>query len=234
MRSLFVLTIFVGLLSLSTSQVSASLIEIMPDGEVSWKVLGVNTQEISITKVGSSDAPDAQASVSLTQEGGRSMLTVVSNGETKMAEITNFNENVVEFKRQQEAEKMSISAVSDGFIITQNNLVTKTLFPIIIDPKSQELSVETPTGKRLLSILPQQAYSGLEKTNIIDRMQGEISLLENEQGQLAYVVSGEKVLDILHITQYPVPVSATVSATSGEVLSIVQPFWLPLVSFLIS
>jgi hypothetical protein len=50
--------------------------------------------------------------------------------------------------------------------------------------------------------------------------------------KLAYEIAGDRIVNLFNIYKYAVPVKVQVSASTGEIISIDQPTWLKVVSFL--
>jgi len=111
--------------------------------------------------------------------------------------------------------------------------VVTTDYPININPKKNEISVQTPSGIRFLSVLPVEAAESILRARVMTRLTGEKTfLLEGERGELVYEMNGEKVLNIFNLLDYPVEVKTKVSVLTGEIVEIDQPTWLRIVSFL--
>jgi len=121
-------------------------------------------------------------------------------------------------------------------LIEEEGTMALTDFPIKIDPKRAELSVATSTGQRILPFLPKEAFEAALRARVISKLKsGEtMQLTEGEQGKLAYQIPGERTLNFLNLFELDIPVSTSVSALTGEILSIDQPAWLRILGFVFS
>lgn len=227
-----------------SSSADASVLTIKADGRLEWKVLSAQTEnELSIpessslvlTKLASSEPTNGQ-DVSLIRNGDQISLVVDSEQGKHELNVTGWKDTLVEVEETPMVTKLAIGIDGDGFSLSQSGIAAKTIFPISVDPGSKKISVETPSGKRFLSILPKDAYLGLVRAKILNRLSGSqgLELTEAGGGDLYYKIHGERVLNLFNIYELPVEVSADVSASTGEVLYIDQPKWLGVLGYFLS
>ena len=108
-------------------------------------------------------------------------------------------------------------------------------YPINIRPRENEFSITTSSGSVFLSVLPFDAVESALRSRFMTRLpEKKILLIEGETGVLAYEVPGEKVFNILNMMEYPISVTARVSFSTGEILSIEGPEWFKVFGFLFS
>ncbi len=230
-RSFLVIFGFLVLFFLSTSPVDASLVVVDSEGKVIWKVLSsqdplaldiAERGEIEIKEV---VAGETSTSIALRKEGEKFFLNDL--------EVTNWNDSLVEIEEREEVKKILIGTQGDKFTIEQNGIIAMTDFPINIRPKENELSVTTDSGAIFLSILPIEAAESALRSRFISRVNKKgIYLSEEEVGVLAYRIEGEKVFNFFNLFEYSVPVTAHVSASTGEILAVKGPEWFKIFSFL--
>jgi len=235
--------LFTLLLLFSPSEVRASLVNVEKDGSVILNVLASESSlaleipkrdSLLVNQTAVSDVPN-HAQISLIEEDGKLQLSVVTDEGLKYLDVTNYKDNVVEIEERSATQKVQIGIVDGKFSIMQNGIIAVTAFPINIDPKNAQISVSAPSGVRYLAILPLEAYQGLLRSKAINKMGvGNMEIKESERGEITYVVPGEKVLNIFRLMDYAVPVSATVSASTGEIISIDEPPWLRVLGFVFS
>lgn len=218
----------------SVNYAHASLVHIALDGKVTVNVLGTEDSVLSIPKkeslqindIAASDVPN-HASVSLSETDGKINLNVATDDGQRNLDVTNYKDNLIEIEERDKAQKVQISLIDGRFSIEQNGVIALTDFPININPKNAEISVTAPSGIRYLAILPDEAYRGLLKAKIISTLGGnKLTISEGEKGELSYVVPGQKVINLFNLFSYPIEVRTTVSASTGEVLSVDEPVWL--------
>lgn len=226
---------------LTSPLVHASLVTIDKEGRVIVKVLSVEDsieleiprREFLEVKNIVAETPDPDAKISLAKEDGRVQLNVSTSSGYKSLDVTNYKDDIVEIEERPAVERLTISILADKFTIEQAGVVAETDYEINIDPQTAGLTLETPTGFRYLSILPRQATEVVLRSRYINRIEGQGKLVISEEGrELLYKVSGERVINLFNIVEYSVPVSARVSASTGEVLSVEQPTWLRVLGFL--
>ncbi len=213
--------------------VFAGLVTIDKNGETIWKVLssqdeislGIKRSSLEVKNVASGVAEDTR--IALKREDGKIYLNEF--------DVTDWQEALVEIEERGEAERAVIGVAGEQFTIEQNGILALTDFPIVIDPKENELALVTPSGSIFLSVLPTEAVESALRSRFINRLpEKKIFLKEEGVGTLAYTVIGEKVLDIFGILEYKIPVTARVSASTGEILGVQGPEWFKIFGFLIS
>jgi hypothetical protein len=215
---------------LFASDTQASLVKIDKNGEVIWQVLSSeDSLALGIAERGKIEVKDiagdsAATNIALKREGDKLFLNV-----------TTWEDSLVEIEERGDVKKVTIGKEGDKFTIEQNGVVAITDFPIIIRPRENELSVTTESGSVFLSVLPIEAAESALRSRFLSQIpEKKMFLVENESGTLAYKISGEKVLNILNMIEYPIPVVADVSVSNGEILAIEGPEWFRIFGFLFS
>jgi hypothetical protein len=240
----FLVTINLTLLFfiLGSSVVEASILSVDKDGEITWKVLSkedsvgldVPTHSyIEVKKVGD-DAFDPKSSIELSRRGDKISLFVLKDNEKRQIDIANPNGDLIEIEERAEIQKINIGIKDDKFSLQQRGFSALTEFPIKIDPATAKLTVETKSGDRFLSILPYQAVEGVLRSRLISRIDDNRLEIIEEERELQYSFSGEKVFNIFDLFEYSIPVSLRVSASTGETISIEGPVWYKIVGFFLS
>ena len=237
-----VATFFIGVLALLVfpSTAFASLLVIDEGGQVVWKVLSEKDSIaleiprhsfIEIKKAARKEA-DEGSRVNLTKTDDKISLVVTSNNETRELDVSGWENDLVEIEQRGEIQKIIVGVVDNKFSLEQKGIKALTDFPIEIDAKTAEFSVKTSTGNRFISVLPFEVVETLLRSKLLNKItNNEIQILEQER-ELQYVVSGEKVINVLGFFQYSVPVSASLSVSTGEILGIEAPIWYKAISFL--
>jgi len=232
-----VIVLFFGF---SVKPANAALLNFTKNGELYWNVLGLeNTVEsaynsaLEVQKIANHLVSGEPIPVVLSNENGHVLLSYGKSPE-KPVDITGYDSEIVEIEGDNSARTVSIAATDNGFIIQQKGIIAETQYPITIDSPRNRLSLNTDTGNRLLSVLPFDAVNQIIRTNIISSvLEAKITLVEKEEGEVAYVVQGEKQIILLNIIALQVPVNVEVSALTGSVIKIDQPLWYSALDFLL-
>ena len=210
----------------------ASLVEINKEGQIIWKVLslqdnlalGVAKNSVEVKSTAEEDL-EADARIALTRADGKVFLNEF--------DVTNWQEDLVEIEERGEVKQATIGVIGEQFAIEQGGITALTDFPITIDPKANALSLTTPSGSIYLAVLPAEAVESALRSRFLNRLPEKRILIKEEGvGILAYTISGEKVVDIFGILEYKIPVTARVSASTGEILKVDGPEWFKIFGFL--
>jgi hypothetical protein len=235
--------VFVLSLTLGVSRASASLVTITQDGEIVVNVLAVDdsitldipqAETFEVTDIAET-VGDENSVVSIEREGGKISMTISSpdTGNRKL-DVTGYEDDLVEIEERERTKVVKLGVVGDRLSIEQRNVVALTSLPINIDPTRKELSLTTSSGRRFVSILPQEAVDSLMRTKLINSYDpdSELEIVEDENGNATYLVEGTKVIDMFNVYDYELDVAAVVSATTGELIGINNPEWLKFFNFL--
>ncbi|MEJ2441553.1 MAG: hypothetical protein P8Y06_01370 [Patescibacteria group bacterium] len=233
--------IFLFFFVFASSVKADTILTINNEGEVIWNVLSSSDsislkmperEDIDITGIAVGETGE-NSKITLAKEGENINLNIASDEGNKTLNVTNWQDDLIEIEERGEAKKLAIRVNDGGFSLEQEGMVVNTNYPINIDPKKNEISVETPSGTRFLSILPIEAAEAILRAKVMTQLTSEqSSLVEGEKGELVYEMNGEKVLNLFNLVDYPVEVKTKVSALTGEIVSIDQPTWLKIISFL--
>lgn len=246
MKSLLVFFIFLFFFLLSaclTPTHAGALLSIAPDGQITWQVLAFsdelnlaipNYSSLEVESLALSSTPSPPTTVYLQKNVDHIELTVESGNVQQAADVTNFSEDIIEIKQTLEPQTVRISAKDGTFSIAQNGVSAQADFPIQVSADRRQISVETASGLKYLAVLPYQAVENALQANLINRLDsaGSVHLSESSSGELEYQISGARVIDVLNIIQHRIPVQASISASTGQVLHVDQPLWFSVLSFL--
>lgn len=201
--------------------VYASLVSVDSQGKVTWQILGYEIGVKSVTN----DLASAGSLILLKRENGK----VVLNG----VDVTSMNDNLVEISARGDTNDVKIAQADGVFDIEENGIKARTVFPLTVDPVKNELSVTTPSGERVISILPYEATLALIRARIMDKVDdNQISLTESGDGKLLYEVDGVRNINLFNIAKVDVKISSNISASNGEILKVDEPQWFRIFGFL--
>jgi hypothetical protein len=170
------------------------------------------------------------------KEGDEIQVKMQKDGKTQVANATDYKDTLVEIEARDDTRKVKILAKDGKFILQESGLDAVTEYPVEIDATEAKIGVKAPSGLRYLEVLPYEAFQTLVKGRALDDIESgdtAVVLTENDAGELHYVIKGEKELD-LKVYKVNVPVTATISATTGKLLTVDAPIWFKVVGFFIS
>lgn len=242
LRPILIIVTVLFFLSHTSFVSAASLVSITNKGEIEWNVLPARDEILAsspepetlrVKNIAQNTNSNESAQVQLRNNAGKVTLTVNDGTNTQEADVTGYADEIIEIEQQTTPARIAILASDGGFLIREQNVTAHTAYPLAIEPEIKRIVVETNSGKHFLGVLPSEALSQVVKGNILDVIgDNDVQITEVEAGELQYAIAGKKTLNILHIFEYEVPVTARVSAIDGQILAVDQPVWLPIASFL--
>lgn len=241
MRKYLVFLVFIILFGASTRTASASLLHFTNGGEIYWNVLGIedsvdNAYEsaLEVKKIADKVVSGQKIPVSISNKDGKVLLSY-GEDDTKPVDITGYKSEIVEIEEKNSPRVISIAATDSGFAIKQRNIIAETTYPITVNSPDNRLTLSTSTGSKFIGVLPYEATDQIIKTNIITSIPNNtVSLVEKEEGELSYVIDGEKSITVLNIFSLQIPIKVEVSATTGTVTDVSKPLWYSVIGFLLA
>lgn len=142
-------------------------------------------------------------------------------------------ENEVEVMDGTEKTKVKIRSGENKFEFEQEGakFSVKSNFPLTVNPTTRELTVTTPAGSKVVTILPQQAVSNMLASGVITAT-NSVDLKTESDGKLSYNIDGEKSKKLLGVFEVAVPKKLVVSAETGQVLIVNQSIFSRILDFL--
>lgn len=218
------------------SEAKASIVNVSKEGEIVWQVLSekdsVLREEKDFDVKETSQNVSKTSNIALKNVEGTPTLVVEDKGIKKEINLKDYSENIVEIQERPNIQKLSINVKDGKFNLIQKDLTVKTDYEIIINPDDAKVSVKTLQGEYYLSVLPFSAVQSLFRGKFLDDLDKENINLTEDQEKLTYVVKGERQVNIFDLYIYQIPVTAYVSASTGEVLKYDAPIWWKTISFL--
>lgn len=150
-----------------------------------------------------------------------------------------------------ESGKIRIRTNLNKFFIAHGLVEAQTAFPLSINTQTNELTVTTSAGPKVVTILPQQAVDNMLARNVIDRIlstlpdpsaspestdeaelgQEKIELAENNN-ELVYELEGESDERLLGLFPVKIHKKVHVSATTGDLVNVDQTLLSRILDFL--
>ncbi len=219
-RFLLSLLLAIGCLFLATDYAHASLVRIDKNKEVIWQVLG------SDLEVKNSASTSGDATITIEKQGEEIFLNDL--------DVTGYQDSLVEIEERPDVREIKIS-IHDGVItLEQEGVKVVTDLPITIDPKKDRFAVATDEGSIFVLVMPYDAAQTAVRSKFLSQVNENGMRLVPVESGLAYRVEGEKVVNIFNFFDYKIPVTAQVSASTGELLMVEGPEWFKIFGFLFS
>lgn len=227
------------------SGVSAKFITVNPDGAILYSVLSASdtdkslvleipkSDEIQVKEV-AKEKPASEGLITLSRENDKVNMSVDYGDSKKQFNLSDFKDAIIDIEERPQTQSLQIRLRDNKFSLEQKGVVAVTDYPINVDSRSAKLTVTTDRGDRIISVLPYGAVESLLRAKLISIVNDNKVSLEEKDSELAYQVNGAKILNLADIYAYPVPITAFVSASTGEVIKVEAPVWFKLISFIFS
>ena len=219
---------------------SANFVRINPKGEIIYNVLAANdalTLEIPKSsfleiKEVAKEKPRSEGIISLSNADNKISMSVDYGSSKEQFSFSQSNDELIQIEERPAVQQLSIGLDGDKFTLVQRGITALTNFPISVNSKTAKITVTTERGDRIVSVLPYGAVESLLKAKILSNVnENKLDLVESDS-ELAYHVVGAKLLNLLDVYSYSVPVSAYVSASTGEVVKVEAPIWFRFIDFI--
>lgn len=139
------------------------------------------------------------------------------------------DEALDEIETELEKDDIKIATAPGAIALVNKGIGALSNFPLSVDPTTKELTVTTPAGTKVVTVLPQKAVDNMLAAHIMDDVVGEkadnelasipnLVKLETENGVLGYKVKGTKTHKLLGLIPIKTKVEAFVSAENGQVV----------------
>lgn len=234
MRSVLFSIIFGLLFFFSVEVIKASYVSISSNGSLIEKVLADEDEAgtFSVTKI-AENTVHSTPGVKLKKTNDSVQMVVTNADGTKELTVPEKTDTLIEIEERPKVQKIAIGVENDQFYVKQKEYIARTNFPLTVDAQSARLVATGESGDMLLSILPTEAAESALRSGIVSNItDNTMQLIENDR-QLRYKISGEKIFSILHIYDYTVPVDAYISVTDGTIEQIDSSTWYRFMNFLL-
>lgn len=217
------------------------------------KVLRVRTEERTRTETRAGDVrvrtrvEDGRTRIEAV-EGGNKLKFEQKDGRVRLKVETEAGEEFeleeddeVTVKARDDEQEIKIRSALNQTIIQRLRVQALTSLPISVNLETNELTVNTPAGERVVTVLPDQAVANMLAANTIDEVAGDqaasellkqaditplqhvVELKIHAKGPV-YEVRGEKDVRFLGFWRLKVEKTVLVSAETGEVVDTQQKF----------
>lgn len=212
---------------------NASLILIEKNGDLTWNVLSeqdaLNLEtpkysSLELKKIADENIGNT-SSVSLKKTAEGITLSVDSENTKKEMNISDFSEEIIEIEGRPELKRIGIYSEEGNFVLKQSGVKAKTQFPLTVDAKTANLYLSTMSGNKYLSIMPYDAVVNLLRAKLLSSLPEKTIEIVEINRELQYKIEGQKTFSLFDIFKYNLPLTAYVSASTGEVLDVEAPGW---------
>lgn len=151
-------------------------------------------------------------------------------------------DEIFKIEDREDKNQVRVTSLGNKFVIVRSQTGAQTDFPVTVNLNTNELTVTTPAGVKIVTILPDQAVANMLATNIIDQVRGlaftqdvqqvatnaaslkdVINLTSTREGVLVYEIPGVSSERFLGFIPVEVQKTAVVSAETGELIEINKP-----------
>ncbi len=138
------------------------------------------------------------------------------------------------FKIVDRVDKSGIKIATAGgkLLISRNNIGATSNFPLQVDLNTNQLIVTTPAGTKVVTVLPDQAVQNMLAANVISRLgapalkeatsTAQVIQLGLKNNIPVYEIPGIKQFNLLGFIPVDRPITALVSADTGELINTEQ------------
>ncbi len=132
----------------------------------------------------------------------------------------------VEIEPHQDANKVKIATSgADKLEFTRNKVGAETKMPLSVNPDTNELSVETPKGTKVVTVLPDAAVQNILMNKVIDSVDSSSSdsahttvTLSTDGDKTVYEMKGPKNKKVFGLFPVTIQKTVTVSTDTGAVV----------------
>lgn len=228
------------LLLVSSTEVHASsLFVVTKEGTVEKRVLGdsvdVNTTVQKVTQKVASAAIDGVKEIALAEIESKTHIKIITNTSDSSLEVPSVLAQLVEIEGESPSDKVVVTKLEEGFGVTQKGITAKTRFDLTIHPEDHKVYVKNSSVESPLIVLPSDAVKSVVANGSINILPKDGAItIESDGNQMNYLIKGERAVNLFNKALVTVPVTITVSSSTGILTHIDQPQWLSLFGFLFS
>lgn len=164
-------------------------------------------------------------------EDGKVKLETKVKQEEDETELENEAENeaIDQVEAELEKEDVKIATAPGQIALVNKRIGALSKFPLSVNPTTRQLTVTTPVGTKVVTVLPQAAIDNMLTSKVMDDVLSEkadstlasipdLIKLEVENGVLVYKVKGTKTHKLLGFIPIKTGVEASVSAENGQIV----------------
>ncbi len=221
--------------------------EIRDDGEVRTETRfpdGVRVKTREEEGRARTDVYEGGNKLRLERKDGRVVIKLENEAGEELELPGGAEDEIFKIEERAEGNQVRVTSLGNKFVISRAQTGAQTDFPITVDLNTNELTITTPSGIKVVTILPDQAVANMLAANIIDQVRGlaftqnvqqvatgaaatlqdVINLTNTKEGVLVYEILGTSNQRFLGFIPVEIQKTVVVSAETGELLEVDKPF----------
>lgn len=190
---------------------------------------------------------DSETRIDITSGGIKTRLeyrydrVIIKAEQEDGTEVELADDTLLKIDERLAASNIKVATAGVGkFVIQRDTTGAVTNFPLSIDLATNTLIVNTPTGQKTVSVLPDQAVQNLIAANVVNRLGGQAIVdvattgnltsvsqlisLEEQNNVPIYEINGISDQRLLGFIPVAIERTVAVSAETGEVVSTQESF----------
>lgn len=151
-----------------------------------------------------------------------------NDGQSDVAGVSASSSALTQKTASKEAD-IKIASSGGQVALVNKQVGALSAFPLSINPKTKELTVTTPAGTKVVTVLPEKAIGNMLAAYVMDYVVSEkvdnslasipaLVKLEVKNGVLGYQIKGIKIHKLLGFIPIKTSVDVFVSAENGQVV----------------
>lgn len=209
--------------------------EIRDDGEVRTETRfpdGVRVRTREEEGRTRTDIYEGGTKLRLERRDGRVIIKLENEAGEELELPKGAEDEIFKIEERGEKDRVRVTSLGNKFVISRAQTGAQTDFPITVDLNTNELTITTPSGVKVVTILPDQAVANMLAANVIDQVRGltfiqdvgdVISLTTTKQGVLVYEIPGVSNQRFLGFVPVEIQKTVVVSADTGELVEVNKP-----------
>lgn len=221
--------------------------EIRDDGEVRTETRfpdGIRVKTREEEGRTRTDIYEGGTKLRLERRDGRVIIKLENEAGEELELPEGAEDEVFKIEERTEENQVRVRSLGNKFVISRAQTGAQTDFPVTVDLNTNELTITTPSGVKVVTILPDQAVANMLAANVIDQVRGlaftqdvrrvatgsaatlgnVISLTTTRQGVLVYEIPGVSNQRFLGFVPVEIQKTVVVSADTGELVKVNKPF----------
>lgn len=212
---------------------------VAPPVALAGSLVTVTDGQLKVNVLGSSiDTSQLQASAQESMAKAKGLLLSLEQSGQKLTlgdytmDVSNVTSDLVTIQEADVNRVMTIKNLQSGYQLSQGGIKISVDYPIEVNAQTQKLTVLANQHEFIVGVSPIDIAKTILRAKYATNISG--GQIQEEDGQLYYLVSGEKVFAWGNVWRRNVPVMVKLAATDGVVVEFNAPYWYKLLrSFLV-
>lgn len=219
--------------------------EIKDDGEVRTETRfqdGIRVKTREEEGRTRTDIYEGGTKLRLERKDGRIIIKMENEAGEELELPEGAEDEIFKIEEREDENQVRVTSLGNKFVVIRSKIGAQTDFPITVDLNTNELTITTPAGAKIVTVLPDQAVANMLAANVIDQVRGiaftqdvqqvatntatlqdVINLTLTREGVLVYEIPGVSSERFLGFIPVEIQKTAVVSAETGELLEVDKP-----------